>query len=96
MSYWWKNPITRMRMIGKTIVRVSSEGCQSRNEFHWAGRVKGFKKNDKLNCTDIVIEIVIHNHYHTDARYKTEPEIYTYPLVNADIQNVKGVWVLFA
>lgn len=95
MKYWWQNPFIKIRIKGKTILFFSGEGCQARNEFQWAGKVIGFEENKNLKCDDIVIEIMIHNFSYTDARDIKEKEIYKYPLVNADIQNVNGVWILF-
>src|SRR6187551_54486 len=98
MSYWWQSlsPITRLRMKGKTIVRFTQEGCQGRNEFQWAGKIEGFQWSEKRQCNEIVIRIIIHNKSYGDVRDNMDPEIFTYPLVNGDIQNVAGVWALFA
>lgn len=97
MSYWWQNPITRLRMIGRTITRVSGEGCQDMNRLVWVGKVVRFERDRMGRQHDhIIIEIIVHDKSYRDARDQTIPELYSYPLVNADIQNVKGVWILYA
>jgi hypothetical protein len=100
--YWWQslNPLRKLGMKGQAILHCDSTGCQAMHDFKWMGKVVGFERGTIYNgrdtpCEYIVIEILIHNHAYSDARDGKEPELYKYPLVNADIQNVKGVWVLF-
>lgn len=95
MGYWWKNPLTRMSMKGKTILKFTGEGSQGRNEFDWAGKIIGFERSSNDKWDNIVIHIIIHNLSYGDARDNDNPEVFKYPLVNSDIQNVNGVWVLF-
>lgn len=94
-TYWWDDPILRLGMIGKTIVKVTGEGCQGRNQIQWVGKVIGFNKNKKQEYHEIVIEIVLHDKSYTDARDGNEQEMFVYPLINNDIQNVKDVWILY-
>lgn len=93
-KYWWENPLIKQNIKGKPILKFTGEGCQSRDKFEWVGIVKGFEKNYNLKCINIIIGIVKYNSSYTDSRDGIE-EIYSYPLVNADIQNVNGVWILF-
>lgn len=76
------------------ILKIVGAGCQGRNEFQWLGKVKGFQYNTEGVC-EVIIEILIHNFSYGDNRNTEKPELYTYPLVNNDIQNVNGAWVLF-
>lgn len=99
MGYWWQNLLQRQFMKGKPIIKVVGEGCQSMNSIEWVGKITGFEKNERNNCDNIVIEVVLHNNSYGDSRDRertgAKKEIYTYPLVNADIQDVNGVWVLY-
>ncbi len=94
-GYWWENIITKQRIKGQTILKFNGEGCQAISVFKWVGKVVGFERNKKLKCDDIVIEIIKHDNSYGDSRGNKEKEIYKYPLVNADIQCVDGVWILF-
>lgn len=82
-------------MLGKPIIKVSGEGCQAISEFQWAGVVKGYRWVKDEGNFEIIIRIVKHNHSFGDARDEKEEEIYTYPMVNNDIQFVEGVWILY-
>jgi hypothetical protein len=98
MAYWWQNPLKKLGIKGQAILHCDSTGCQAIHDFKWLGKVIGFEKGTDgfhINVEYIVIEILIHNHAYSDARKGGEPELYKYPLINTDIQNVKGVWVLF-
>lgn len=96
MGYWWQNIIIKNSIRGKTILKFNGEGCQAIGVFQWVGKVTGFERNKSHKCDDIVIEIIKHNFSYGDSRDRSrEKEIYKYPLVNADIQCVDGVWILF-
>ncbi len=101
---WWIERQFRLaylkrNLIGKSIAKFTGEGCQAMNKFQWLGKVIGFKKEDDMEC--VVIEILVHDCSYGDARDSKEPEIYSYPIATEfqiinDIQEVKGIWVLFA
>lgn len=102
MSYWWKslNTLKKLRMKGQPILKFTGEGSQARDEFNWVGIIQGFEDGTIYNGTTkkveyIVIKIIKHNFSYGDSRNKLAPELFKYPLVNADIQNVNGVWMLF-
>lgn len=80
--------------VGDTIIYTVGEGCQAVSEFKWIGKVHKFQFNKNKDWKEVVIEIMKYNLSHGDNRNQ-EKEYYTYPLVNNDIQNVNGVWILF-
>lgn len=88
--------LKKYKLKNQVIAKFSCEGCQGeRREFHWIGKVIGFQYNKEEKHTEVVIEIIQHNLNGWDARDTKEKELYTYPLVNNDIQYVSGIWILF-
>jgi hypothetical protein len=87
------NKMRRLR--NQVIVKVTGEGCQAISEFQWVGKVKGFKWDKEEGNFDVIIRILKHHRSYGDARDEKEEEIYTYPMVNNDIQYVEGVWILY-
>jgi hypothetical protein len=90
-----KLKIKKYQLKGATIAKFNGEGCQGRGDFQWIGKVIGFRYNNEQAWEEVIIHIIKHNFSYCDARDEKQPEEYTYPLVNNDIQNVKGVWILF-